>query len=109
MSAIATLQQTAVNKLSETRSGFDPASIIVIMEVITQVVKMLQDCKKPAKDAAGMMNKPTPMQKALVALYVARATGYAAYRDYGKDIVESLLHAGKTATPELVEVAYAEL
>jgi hypothetical protein len=109
MSAIVELQQTAVTKLSGTRAGFDPASIIVIIEVITQVIKMMQDCKKQPQDAANMMNKPTAMQVALVKLYTARAMGYKAYRDLGPEIVDSLLHAGKSATSTLVETAYSEL
>jgi len=109
MSAIKNINELAVHNFSDGNFGFDPASITVIIEVIVQVMKMLQDCKKSPKESSDILQRPTVLQKFLLRSRVKRTMGRQSYAKDGSTVEKALFTTGKTITADQVAEVFADL
>ncbi len=91
------------------RSAIDPASIASFLELIQQLIAALQDCRKDPEEAVNMVKRPTRWQKRIVIRKVRRELGRRQYRAHGRNVVLSLLEAGKETTAEEMRAAYDDV
>lgn len=91
---------------SETKPtvAFDPMTILTIISVIAEVVKLYRDCKRSPQETAQAMHNPGWLQR----LRLRRIVRQNVKND--QDLVETaLLRQGKDVTSEEVSLMYKEL
>jgi len=105
---IHTIKDRAVEAFTHRNpsAAFDPATIGIFIELIMGFIAALQDCKKTPEEAALLARNPTWLQKRFVSLKVRRDLGRRGYRSHGKDMVASLVDAGKGTNALEVAAAY---
>jgi LDH2 family malate/lactate/ureidoglycolate dehydrogenase len=107
--SIQLLADKAVSNLPNNKADkFDPATIIIMVEIITTLLSALQNCREPEK-AKEICNDPTFLQKRVVTLQVRKTMGLREFRQNGKNVINAVLKTGKDVTTEELATAYNEL
>ncbi len=78
--------------------AFDPATILVIIEVITEVMAMFEACNLDAAGVHKMTSSPSIFQKILLRRAVRNVVGTREFRKSGENLVDALLNNGKRLT-----------
>lgn len=89
-------------------AAFDPATIMVIMEIITNIIQMFKDCKKTPEAAVEEAKAPSRWQRILLNSAVRRQIGRKEFRHDGDKIVSALLKSGGKVTVEDMADMYSE-
>lgn len=89
-------------------AAFDPAMIFVIIEVIMELLGSFENCGQSPEEAAAISKNPSRLQVRVVKRITRREMGRRAYRANGRDVVESILYAGKGTSAEEIREAYRE-
>jgi len=110
MFTLQKVQNAAVDNFSSQSDNyaFDPATIMVIIEMVMKFIESLQNCRNPV-NAAKVVNNPTRLQKRVVRWQVRRALGRQSYKEYGDKLVKALLDTGKNITADEMAQMYDEL
>lgn len=108
---IGSMKDRAVNNFTAKNptAAFDPASAILIVDLIMQFIQMFQDCKKDADEAVEHAKDPTFLMKRIVHLRTRRELGRKAYKEHGRDMAEAIIEAGGDVTLEEMVAAYDEI
>jgi hypothetical protein len=96
------------NSNSEENLNLDPAVLLLIVEIAVQIINLYQDCGKDDAEAAGMANKPSVFQRALLRRIVRNNLGNAEYRRYGDDLVNAFISQGRNIDPESMGAMFEE-
>lgn len=86
--------------------GIDPATILVIMEIVKQIMAMFENCNLPNKERVSTSQKPGPYHKIMLNTAIRRVSDGQLPRDevvrlrngiveYGLDTDEDTLQAIK--------------
>lgn len=92
----------------EKEAAFDPASILVWMQVAKEVIALLQECKK-AKDVPDTAKNPTLMQRVVLRGKIKEALGTRGFLRHGRATVDGFLKAGAQLTEDEVQSLYDEV
>lgn len=96
---------TNVSKNGVEGYSFGPAEIIMIVEVITQVIKMWKDCKTPPADAAKSAQSPSIFEKLVLRRTCVKNLGVREFRRTGDKVMESILkEASKLSEKDMAEM-----
>lgn len=82
----------------------DPATIMVIMELIQQIVEMFANCKKTPEQATAMSRNPSALQKMVLRSRIRREMGR-----FDQKMFDALLVTGTRVEEADMINAYSEL
>lgn len=88
--------------------AIDPAMIVLIVNLVSELVSMFQGCKQNPEQAQGIMNKPTLLQKIALGNILSKHVGFFNFK-LKNELKEVLLSTGKSVTIEDVQEAYEEI
>ncbi len=88
--------------------SLDPATIMLIATIVSEVIKMWRECKKNKEEAAKMATSPSRFERLALRQICVRTIGRREFYRSGDKLMESLLKNGQTLTPELVQQMYDE-
>lgn len=80
--------------------AFDPAIIIVIAEIVTELVEVIQECVENREQALKVFQSPSLLQRFVLKRKVRQHLGWFGARKYGSDLQQALLETGKEVTRE---------
>jgi hypothetical protein len=90
--------------------AFDPATILAIIGLITQIIKLYQGCKQSPSEAADAMKEPNWWQRWRLRRLANQVVRQSGAKDVVvSHVVEGVLKQGKIVTVEEVEVMYKEV
>ena len=90
--------------------AFDPAIIVMIAELVSQMVGILQDnCGEDPLEASRKVSNPSRLQKRLLKWRIRRTMGFRAYRKHGADVYYALLKTGKGIDAQAMSDLYDEV
>jgi hypothetical protein len=85
--------------------AIDPATILIIMDVVVKVIDMLQSCKQNPDDVVKMTSSPSIFQRIVLRRVVKDVLGNREYRNSGTELVDSILsNAKKLNTDDVKEM-----
>jgi hypothetical protein len=85
-------------KASEVAFNLNDEQIDEIANIVKQIIKMLQSCKKTPEDAVQVSHKPAESDKRAVKVAVRKELGFLKNLFSGGRYVKAVLDAGKEAT-----------
>lgn len=89
-------------------AAFDPASIIVWIQVAKEVISLLQECKK-AREVPDVAKNPTLFQRVVLRQKIKEALGTRGFLKHGRASVDGFLRAGSQLTEDEVQSLYDEV
>jgi hypothetical protein len=94
----------------DVQAALDPSMIPVFANIIMEIIKMIQNCKKDADDAQKIISNPGFLQKALARRAVKNELDdRKAFRSHGKEMVSALLKTGAESTYDDIVELYDEV
>ena len=108
--SLRTIAQKVASNLPQEQYRFDPTIIILIMEAImTMIQTLMENCNPTPEEAVAMAQDPGPLQKVVLRLRVRRILGMRAYRNFGNEIVESMIKVTAESTSAEIQEIYDEV
>ena len=109
--SLQVLQDKAAKNFSDKNpnAAFDPASLLMLFEVLAGLLGAFKNCGKSPSQALEMAKNPSFLQKRFVVMKVRQMVGFSGMRKYGDDFVDAILKTGREVTKEEVAVAFDDL
>ena len=99
-------QQVADN-MTQDEYKFDPAIILLIIGIISEIIPMLDGfCRKSPEEAVEIAKDPSALQYAVVGWRARRVLGRRIYRESGQDVVEAIFKTGAECSVEDMKSLY---
>lgn len=88
--------------------ALDPASIILIAELVFELVKLWKECKKKPEDALNSARSPGVFDKLLFRRMLRKELGRKEFQNSGERLLEAFAGVGAELTLEDVKELYDE-
>jgi hypothetical protein len=88
--------------------SLDPASIILIAELVFELVKLWKECKKKPEDALSAAHSPGVFDKLLFRRMLRKELGRKEFQNSGERLLEAFAEVGAELTLEDVKELYDE-
>lgn len=95
-------------RVAGAETAFDPATIVVFLELITGLIQLFKDCKQKPTDALKIAQKPGPLQKIVLRRNVKKMLDREDRR-LGNSFNKALLDTGENLTLEEIQGLYDEV
>jgi hypothetical protein len=115
MSVIEAKANNAASELAQTQGidnsvALDPATILALLEIIMQVMKMLQNCRKTPENALLVLRNPSIMERWALKRIVKRVVDDEdVHKLYGRQFLNSIVSVGHSCSLDEVTNMYKEV
>jgi hypothetical protein len=89
--------------------GIDPATILVIMEIVKQIMAMFENCNLPNKEKAVLSKKPGPYHKIMLNTAIRRVSDGQLPREEVVKLRNGIVEYGLDVSEETLEVLHDEV
>lgn len=86
----------------------DPATVMLIMSLVSAVIKIWQDCKKKPEEAVVVAQYPTSRERRVLKRIIRRELGLVKYWREGDKYYEAMLQTGQELNTQDIKDAYEE-
>lgn len=87
----------------------DPATLMMIMTIISGVIKALQECRKNRQEAVKVAYNPGPVEKRVLKRQIRKNLGWRKSLTEGNKYYNAILAEGLEITPQDMDNAYNEI
>lgn len=89
-------------------AAIDPATVLVFIQLVMEIVNRIKECKKTPKDGAEMMQSPGLFQKMMLRKIVKDDMGRQDFRAKGENVIAAILKHGRNINEQEVLELYQE-
>jgi hypothetical protein len=91
-----------------TKVAIDPATIIMLIGVITEIIRIIQRCKQPEEVQICAVS-PTDKEYRIISRAVRRKIGWIRWFREGTTITNAIFRVGMNSTVDEIKEAYKEI
>ncbi len=107
---IADIAQKLQDKLvKEQKVVIDPATMMMVIALVSAIIQALQNCKKKPEEAVVVAHHPTPREEKLLKRKIRQELGWIKYWREGNEYYQAVRATGKDLTAKDFEDSYGEL
>lgn len=107
---IENIAQKVQDKLVKEQKVFvDPATIMLIITLVSTIISAIQKCKAKPEEAVVVAHHPTPREEKLLKRKIRQQLGWIKYWKEGQQYYEAVRATGKELTIQDFEQSYGEL
>jgi hypothetical protein len=107
---IQDIAQKVQDKLVKEQKVFvDPATIMLIITLVSTIISAIQKCKAKPEEAVVVAHHPTPREEKLLKRKIRQQLGWVKYWREGQQYYEAVRSTGKDLTIQDFEQSYDEL
>lgn len=104
----STVSEEVATKLDDEGYKFDPATILIIITVISKIIEYWDLCGVDPERATKMANSPSLIEKLVLRRAAITTLGRAEFRKSGGAIMEALEEHGKTLNTTDMQELFAD-
>ena len=107
---IERIAQQVQDKLKVEQKVFvDPATIMLIITLVSTIISAIQKCKSKPEEAVLVAQYPDPREQRMLKKTIRKKLGWIKYWKEGDSYYEAVVATGKNLTAGDFDVAYGEL
>ncbi len=93
------LQQKLADNLSQKQQVMlDPATIILVATIVSEVIKMIKKCREKPEDSITLVNLPNEKEKRVLKRKIRKTLGWRKSFKEGDKYYNAVLDTGREAT-----------
>lgn len=107
---IADIAQKVQDRLvKEQKVMLDPATIMLIITLVSSVISAIKKCKEKPEEAVVVAHFPTPREEKMLKRKIRQQLGWLKYWREGEQYYQAVRATGKDLTAKDFEDSYGEL
>lgn len=97
-----------LNAAGDDGYSIDPATIMIIMEIVSNVIAMWKDCKKPPVEAAASAKSPSRFERLVLRRTCVKMLGAKEFRRSGDVLMSKLVEKASSLTESNMAEMYED-